>query len=312
MRPLDLSEIADLARYAELRDAYRRAVIDHKQRRRMALGEKATLVFEDRETLRFQVQEMLWIERIADPGKVQAEIDVYNELMPGERELSATLFIEITELAEVRPALDRLIGLDEHLNLVLGQGDHEDVIPARFDPKQVEEDRLAAVQYIRFSLDPRQAGRLADPAQPAAIRTDHPNYRRLAPLPATVRESLAADLVREPEPLLSVASSAVREGALEDGLRATHEREILRTARTRAFVPPNPASPGHCIVEPVPPVASLLVAEADLLAELIETLRAVADQVVRAHGACRIELDVTPTGEGLRWHVYALEHGDAT
>jgi hypothetical protein len=111
MRPLQRDEIVDRERYEALRSGYREAVITHKRHRRMAVGDRVTLVFEDRETLRFQVQEMLWVERISEPEKIQHELDVYNELMPADRELSATLFLEITDPGAVRPELDRLVGI---------------------------------------------------------------------------------------------------------------------------------------------------------------------------------------------------------
>ena len=105
MKPLTLDEIVGLERYAAIRDPYRERVIAYKKDRRLGVGDEITLLFEDRETLRFQVQEMLWVERIVDPEKVQHELDVYNGLLPGPGELSATLFIEITEPGRIRPAL---------------------------------------------------------------------------------------------------------------------------------------------------------------------------------------------------------------
>ncbi len=142
MKPLVLEEIVDREKYAELRTSYRTAVIDYKRSRRLAVGENITLLFEDYETLRFQVQEMVWVEGIALPEKIQHEIDTYNELMPADHELSATLFIEITEAAKIRAALDRLIGVDEHVSLIVGD-EHEAIeIDAQFDPKQMEEDRI--------------------------------------------------------------------------------------------------------------------------------------------------------------------------
>ena len=117
MKRLTLEDVVGLDAYDALRGAYRDAIIAHKRERRLAIGENVTLLFEDRETLRFQVQEMLWVERIADPDKIQHELDVYNELMPGEGELSATLFVEITDAERIRPELDRLISIDEHVAL---------------------------------------------------------------------------------------------------------------------------------------------------------------------------------------------------
>ena len=191
MNPLQIDEILGLNAYAPRRDQFRKAVIAHKAERRVAVGEYATLVFEDRETLRFQIQEMVWIERITDPGGIQKELDVYNELMPGDRELSATLFIEITNMAEIRPALDRLIGLDEHVSIEIGEGGHAERVPARFHAKQMDSDRIAAVQYIRFKFDEAQAQRFRDEAVPARICIDHPNDQHSTEFSPSVRSSLA-------------------------------------------------------------------------------------------------------------------------
>ena len=207
MRPLNLDEIVARDRYAELRSGYRAAIIAYKRGRRMALGDRATLLFEDRETLRFQVQEMVWVERIGEPEKIQNEIDVYNELMPGDRELSATLFIEITDLAEIRPELERLTGLDKHVALSLEARGDSEAIPARFDATQFEPDRISAVQYIRFSLSDSQAERFVDLGVRAAIRIDHPQYRHEIEIPPLVRASLISTLHGDPKPLLQAPSS---------------------------------------------------------------------------------------------------------
>ncbi len=210
MRPLSLEEIVARDRYAALRPAYRDAIIDHKRNRRLAVGERVTLLFEDRETLRFQVQEMVWVEGIGEPEKIQREIDVYNELMPGDRELSATLFIEITDLAEIRPELERLVGLNEHVALSLGTGRDAEAIPARFDAMQLEQDRISAVQYIRFGLSDSQAHRFADLGVRAAIRIDHPQYRHELEIPTPVRASLVSTLSCDPESLVPSEATPAR------------------------------------------------------------------------------------------------------
>ena len=202
MRPLRRFEIVPLDRYGPLRDAYRERVIAYKRTRRVALGEHATLLFEDRETLRFQVQEMLWVERIGEPAKVQAELDVYNELMPSEADLSATLFLEISEASEIRPTLERLVGLDRALVLVLGEEPGATRAPARFDPRQHEAGRISAVQYLRFPLDTSARGRFVDAGVRARLRSEHASYRREEEIPPGVRAALIASLAREPEPLL--------------------------------------------------------------------------------------------------------------
>jgi hypothetical protein len=293
VRPLEPRDLVDLERYEALRPDYREAVIAHKRRRRVALGEKVTLVFEDRETLRFQVLEMLRVERIRDPAAVQKELDVYNELMPAAGELSATLFIEITELAGIRPELDRLIGIDEHVALVLGEEAGEEVIRARFDPKQMEEERISAVQYIRFPLSPAQTRRFADPDVPARLRCDHPNYPREVELAPEVRRSLRADLEGGPEPLL------------DPGLAAAPDEPVLFTrGRVRARRAGGPPGAEHVIVEPVEPVG-LLEAEPSLRAEVLEAVLEVAREIAGRHGGCRIHTDVGPPAERMRWHVRA-------
>jgi hypothetical protein len=202
VRPLRRFEIVPLDRYGPLRDAYRERVIAYKRTRRVALGEIATLLFEDRETLRFQVQEMLWVERLHEPEKVQTELDVYNELMPGDAELSATLFLEITEAAEIRPTLERLVGLDRTLLLLLGDEPETTRIPAAFDARQLEAGRISAVQYLRFPLAGDARARFVDPDVRARLRVEHPNYRREEEIPPAVRASLIESLAREPRPLL--------------------------------------------------------------------------------------------------------------
>lgn len=202
MKPLAPEDLLDLESYQRARDDYLEAIIAHKRQRRLAVGDCVTLLFEDRETLRFQVQEMLRVEHIRDPQAVQRELDVYNELMPGERELSATLFIEITDAPRIRPELDRLIGIDEHVVLRLGEGASAGEIPARFDPKQFEDDRISAVQYVRFPFTPEQVERFADPSVPARVHIHHPSYRREAALQGAMRESLVRDLRGEPPVLL--------------------------------------------------------------------------------------------------------------
>ncbi|HEY8153038.1 MAG TPA: DUF3501 family protein [Myxococcota bacterium] len=208
MKPLGIDEIVPLDRYGPLRDAYRERVIAYKRMRRVALGEQATLLFEDRETLRFQVQEMLWVERIGEPAGIQAELDVYNELMPGEDELSATLFLEIAEASEIRPTLERLVGLDRHIQLVLGEGVDETSFHAHFDRRQFEEERISAVQYLRFPLGSEGRRRLASSSLRARLRASHLHYRREEELPPAVRESLVASLARDPAPLLALPKRA--------------------------------------------------------------------------------------------------------
>lgn len=297
MRPLVREEIVALEEYAARRDDYRDAVIAHKRDRRMPVGDRVTLLFEDRETLRFQVQEMLWVERISEPDRVQDELDVYNELMPGPGELSATLFIEITDMPEIRPELDRLIGLDEKVSLVLGSGDDADAVPARFDERQLEEDRISAVHYLRFHLDEGQIARLADSSQPARIRIAHPNYGAENDLAPALRASLVRGLTAEPAPLLQRDPSRT----------APPPDTVLREGARVRVVRPAGASRDHVVVEPIDEVPSLLAASPELLGELMLTVQAVATELAGVRGGCRIRTDVGGSETRLRWHVHALE-----
>ncbi|HXV37427.1 MAG TPA: DUF3501 family protein [Myxococcota bacterium] len=296
MRRLCLDDIVDREQYRALRPSYRAAIIDYKRSRRVAVGERITLLFEDRETLRFQIHEMIWVERISLPEKIQHELDTYNELMPADRELSATLFIEITDAARIRPELDRLIGVDEHVSLLIGESPAEIAIQARFDPKQLEEDRISAVQYIKFPFDETAVRAFCDRTLHARLRIDHPNYAREVEIPAETRSCLIRDLQGEVASLLPAARGA-KPGA-EDHI-------VFCAGGVRAVRPAWPLAPGHLIIEPLSDVGSLLEIEDELLLELMAAVRRAAREVVRAHGACRIHADLGGSEQRIRWHVYA-------
>jgi len=196
MSAIRISEVMDLVEYEKARDTVRSRVIELKKRRRLALGDNLTLLFENRETVLFQIQEMVRTERLVEPTRVQEEIDAYAALLPGGGELSATLFIEIPELArmgqeEVRRTVNRFRGL-EHGAVALELGPQ--VVPARFESGQTSEEKMAAVHYVRFAVPPEGRSALSDPGQPARARVEHPAARAVAELPGTLRAELLADL----------------------------------------------------------------------------------------------------------------------
>jgi len=291
MKPLAIGELVGLDAYEELREAYRARVMAHKAHRRLAVGDRVTLVFENRETIRFQVQEMMRIERLRDPERVQAELDVYNELVPGEAELSATLLIEITDPAEIRAGLDRLRGLDERVLLVLGSRR----VRARFDERQLDAERISAVHYLRFGLAAEDAAALRDPLAPARIAIEHPHYRATAELPAALRASLLADLAGDLVPLLTPPAGG--------SVAAACASRPLWGGRVRVRQAADPVGRGHVLVEPLEPVASLLEADAALGAELLEAVKQQARALMARYGSCRVVTDVH--ARGLRWHVFA-------
>lgn len=191
MEKIEASAVKNLHEYEVARPDFRRRVIDLKSRRRVSVGPLVTLVFENRETALFQIQEMLRAERIVDPAKVQDEIDVYNTLLPDRGEVAATLFIEITDESRVKPVLDAFIGLDEGRSLRMEIAGNEYF--ARFEAGHGREDKISAVHYVRFPLG--EKGRAAlESAGSARLVLEHGDYRASAELPADTISELIEDL----------------------------------------------------------------------------------------------------------------------
>ncbi|NOT55322.1 MAG: DUF3501 family protein [Deltaproteobacteria bacterium] len=191
MRKVTLDEIMGLARYEKIRDEFRRRIIELKTPRRVAVGDRVTFVFENRETALFQMQEMLRAEHITDIDKVRFEVAVYNDLIPDDRELSATMLIEITEQAEIRPALVRLIGIDRAVSLHIGS---QFTLPGVFEGGRSTEDNLSAVQYVRFPFSAEACTAFRDGTDEARLVIAHPHYHAQTVLSPDTRRSLAADL----------------------------------------------------------------------------------------------------------------------
>jgi hypothetical protein len=190
MKKLERSDILGPEKWAAVRDERRRAVIELKKRRRVSVGPQVSLVFENRETMRVQIEEMCRAENLTSDDKIADEIAVYNQVLPDDGQLAATLFVEMQSEAQMARTLDRLVGLQEHVWLVVGG--HR--IKATFDPEQFQADKLAAVQYLRFPLSAEEAAALRDPGSAIAVAIDHPNYRHSAGLDESQREELATDL----------------------------------------------------------------------------------------------------------------------
>jgi uncharacterized protein DUF3501 len=189
MKKIVLDDILGFTAYEKVRQEFRQGIIEKKKLRRVAVGEKVSLVFENRDTVIFQIQEMLRAERIADLDKIREEIAVYNELIPNPGELSATMFLEIEDQTHLRDDLLKFLGIDEALALTVGG--HS--IPGRFEEGRSKEDKISAVQYVRFpfSVEARQA--LIAGAR-AELAIDLATYRANAVLTAEQQKSLAADL----------------------------------------------------------------------------------------------------------------------
>lgn len=190
MKRVDPSEILDLTAYEKIRPDFLKQIIALKKPRRISVGDRLTFIFENRDTVIFQVQEMTRAERTVDESEIATEVRIYNELVPGDYELSATLMIEIPKSEEIRSELDRLVGIDEHVVLEIGDAR----VRADFDEKQFEEERISAVQYVRFRLGKELSARFSDPTVSVVLRIDHPEYSESAEVEGASRASLAADL----------------------------------------------------------------------------------------------------------------------
>ena len=192
MTPITRADILDLHAYEEVRDARRREVIAVKASRRVSVGRYLSFVFENRRTVWFQIQEMIRAERIVDDAKIDDEIAVYNTLLPERGELSATMLIEITQAGEIKPVLDRLLGIDTRDHVRLEVGPH--VVEGRFETGHSDEalGKLSAVHFVRFALP--AGARRAFATSEVALVVDHPNERARTVLTEAMRASLAADL----------------------------------------------------------------------------------------------------------------------
>lgn len=192
-RQLALEDIADLRAYERQRDEVRRQVMDLKRRRRVSVGPIVTLVFENRETVRFQVQEMARAERLTTDEAVLDELAAYNPLIPEPGELSATLFIELTEQEQLRQWLPRLVGIERAVELRLPGGEWARCQPEAGHAEQLtREEVTAAVHYVRFRLTPEQVDAFA--AGPVVLAVDHPAYRHETVLGEGTVAELLSDL----------------------------------------------------------------------------------------------------------------------
>jgi hypothetical protein len=181
-----------LEAYARERNAFRAKVMAHKKHRTVHLGEHVTLLFEDELTIRYQVQEMLRIERIFEEDGIQHELDAYNPLVPDGSNWKATMLIEYPDVDERKRMLARLKGLERRV-WVQVQGCERVFAIADEDLDRENEEKTSSVHFLRFELDREMRERLRQGAG-VAVGADHPEYRASAELGPAVRDSLAADL----------------------------------------------------------------------------------------------------------------------
>jgi hypothetical protein len=182
-----------LEAYAKARPQLRAEVIAHKKRRLVRLGEHVSLLFEDEKTLRYQVQEMLRIEKIFEEEGILAEIEVYNALVPDGSNFKATMLIEYKNEVERRAALAKLIGIEDRLFIQV-EGQPRVYAIADEDLERENEEKTSAVHFVRFELSPAMKATLKGGAQ-MMVGCDHPNYpAHVEELPQDTLAALLADL----------------------------------------------------------------------------------------------------------------------
>jgi len=193
MPRISRDSLMTLEAYAKARNEFRANVLAHKKPRTVHLGEHVTLLFEDELTVRYQIQEMLRIEKTFDEEDIQEELDVYNPLVPDGSNLKATMLIEYEDVEERKRALARLQGI-EHKVYIQVQGQPRVYAIADEDLERSTEEKTAAVHFLRFELGTDMVGALARGAALGA-GVEHANYTVEVPaLPADTRASLLEDL----------------------------------------------------------------------------------------------------------------------
>jgi len=186
------NQLLPLEQYERLRPLLRPLLIAEKDRRRLEMGDHLTLLFENTQTVWYQVQEMLRSEHIADEPGIEHELDTYNELLPGPNELSATLLLHFREPATRDVALRKLVGLERHLWLINGDRRQQ----ARFDQRQFTTERISSVHFVRFPVGGLDSEEFRSRARQGllAIETTHPELPLRVPLGGQLAEALAGDL----------------------------------------------------------------------------------------------------------------------
>jgi hypothetical protein len=195
MRKLTVDDIVDHRAYEREREEFRAAIIAMKKRRRIALGNLITIVFENTDTMRFQVQEMARAERMLTDDAIAGEVATYNELIPDPGELSATLFIELTTDELLREWLPKLRDIEFHVHFDLGPADGAQRVTGipRDEERLTRDDITSTVHYLHFPFDAAQRELLA--VGPVRLVVDHPEYGASVELTAEQRTELAGDFV---------------------------------------------------------------------------------------------------------------------
>jgi len=192
MKKLTHADLWKLEDYSRERSAFRTKVIAHKKNRTVHLGAHLTLIFEDRLTVQYQVQEMLRIERIFEAAAIDEELGAYNPLIPDGANLKATLLIEYDDVEMRKRELEKLRGIEDEIALRVGDSPQVLAI-ADEDLDRSNETKTSAVHFLRFELTPAMVAS-ARAGAPLAFSVDHPHYSAKVAVEGATRAALVADL----------------------------------------------------------------------------------------------------------------------
>lgn len=192
MRRIARDTLLTLEAYARQRDRFRSQVLAHKKSRTVRLGDHVTLIFEDELTIRYQIQEMLRIERTFDEQGIQDELDAYTPLIPDGSNLKATMMIEYEDPAARKRELAKLIGVEDRVYVQV-DGHPRAYAIADEDLDRENEQKTSSVHFLRFELTPAAIAAFKSGAA-VAVGIDHPNYAvRLDEVAPQVQSALAQD-----------------------------------------------------------------------------------------------------------------------
>ena len=191
--PLTIDDIVDQRAYERERAEFRRHVIALKRLRRVGVGPFVTLVFENRDTIRFQIQEMARAEKILTDEGIQTELDVYNPLIPDPGQLSATLFVELTSQEALREWLPKLVGIERSIVIKVAMDNIRCLPESSHEQQLTRDDVTASVHYVRWELTPEQVAAFA--SGPVELVVDHAAYEASSQLTEATRAELLADLM---------------------------------------------------------------------------------------------------------------------
>jgi hypothetical protein len=193
MSKLNREDLYSLEKYAEIRSDFRARVMQHKKNRQVGIADHATLYFEDRLTMQYQIQEMLRIEKIFEADAIQEELDAYNPLIPDGANWKATFMIEYGDVEERKAALAKMIGIEDKV-WVRVDGQDKVFAIADEDLEREDDSKTSSVHFLRFELAPDMCAALKA-GSALSMGVDHEAYpHSVEPVPAGVRDSLTADL----------------------------------------------------------------------------------------------------------------------